>query len=102
MQLYPVPSTQGFQEVNKLSTPLAVGQVETDLGPREIDGTEAVAFPVLTSCGDPVLSARWLPVVAQDGLQVKIALIHEEQLLSGMATGGKGCFQAVNRPFLRA
>lgn len=93
---------QGLQEVNKLSTPLAVRQAEADLGPREVDGPEAVTLAVLTSCGDTVLSALRLPVVAQDRLQVEVALIHEEQPLSGMATSSKGRFQAVNCPFLRA
>jgi hypothetical protein len=102
VQLGPVPSTQVLQEVNKLCTPLAVCQAEAHLGIREVDGSEAVALAILASRGNTVLSARQLPVVAQDGLQVEVTFVQEDQLLPGMATSGTGRSQAVNRPFFWA
>ena len=90
---------QGFQKLDEFATALAVGDPDADLGPVEVDGPEAVAFPVLPGGRDPVLLARRLPVVAQNRLQVHVALVEKQQTLVGVLPGIEGRLQPVNRLF---
>ena len=99
VELRPVVLSQDLQKLDEFAAALAVGYPDADLGPVEVDGPEAVAFPVLPGCRDAVLLALGLPVVAEDRLEVQVAFVQKEQALVGVLPGSEGRLQPVNRLF---
>jgi hypothetical protein len=102
MQPGPIPLAQGLQALDELATALAVAKLEAELGACEVEGTETMTLLILAGSRDAILPAPWLPVIAQQGLQIEVAFVQEQQPLPGMPPNSKGLLQAVDHPFFRA
>ena len=99
MKLRLVMLPHGFQKLDEFTAALAVGNPDAALGVGKVDGPKAESLAVLSCRWNPFLDPCWLPVVAEDRLEMQVTFVYKEQMFARMLTGIKRSLQPVNRLF---